>query len=187
MEVRPAAIPIPVVQGFEFTIGGRISKIDKLRYVPTDEEVTALLAKILKDGVPCETPTLRCDVQGGTTGGYVNTQCQLGGSELNVPRSKASKQSTSFTQVNITQQALNNRTSSQALQRAHRYSWQTTNVVTVQLAGGAATVSVPEKSTYIVICSNCKQRKTYTSKPTSENLIRCNRCKQEGTLSEFKG
>src|ERR1700728_1492084 len=139
MEVAFAAPPLPTVQGFTFTVGGKIAKIDKLLYQPSPQHVTQLLALILQKGSPCETAYLRCDDQGEYRG-YVNTQCQLGGSETYVERNEASKQSTSFTQVNIAFKGRQNALCNQALRDAHDYSYRTRNVVTVDLAGGTATV-----------------------------------------------
>jgi hypothetical protein len=178
MEVAFAAATLPTVQGFTFTVGGKIAKIDKLLYQPSQQHVTQLLALILKNGSPCETPYLRCDDQGEYRG-YVNTQCQLGGSEEYVERNDASKQSTSFTQVNIVFKARQNALCNQALRDAHDYSYRTRNVVTIDLAGGTATVGIAKKQIAVITCSECGYTKNSDDVPP-----KCPRCKKPGTVKK---
>lgn len=184
MEGNPQLPPITGVQGFSFTIGADITKLDKLIRVPEAEEVAELLALMLTKGVPCETATLRCDIQGGTKKStYSNTQCQLGGSEEYVKRSNPSKQSTSFTQVNITPAALNNPNNGQALRNGHDYSYRTGKVVIIELAQGAATLGTTASTVYTISCSNCTYRVTTPKQPTAQDLAKCKQCKKQGTLT----
>jgi len=184
MDGNPQLPPITGVQGFTFTIGGDITKLDKLIRVPDADEVAELVALILKKGVPCETASLRCDIQGGTKkSAYSNTQCQLGGSEDYVKRTDASKQSTSFTQVNITPAALNNPNNGQALRNGHDYSYRTGKVVTIELAQGAATLGTTASTIYTISCSNCTYKVTTPKQPTAQDLAKCKQCKKQGTLT----
>jgi hypothetical protein len=184
MDGNPQLPPITGVQGFKFTIGSDITKLDKLIRVPDADEVAELMGVILKKGVPCDTSSLRCDVQGGTKKStFTNTQCQLGGSEEYVKRTDASKQSTSFTQVNITPAALNNPTSSQALRNGHDYSYRTGKVVIIELAQGAATLGTTASTVYTIACSNCNYKLTTPKQPTAQDLAKCKQCKKQGTLT----
>jgi predicted Zn-ribbon and HTH transcriptional regulator len=178
MEVAFAAPALPTVAGFTFTVGGKIAKIDKLLYQPNAQHLTELLALILKNGSPCKTEHLRCDDQ-GEYGGYVNTQCQLGGSDDYVERSDASKQSTSFSQVNIAFKARQNPLSNQALRDAHDYSYRTRKVVTIDLAGGTAAVGITKKQLGVIKCSNCSFTKNSDDVPA-----RCPQCKKSGTVTK---
>src|SRR5579875_1323945 len=137
---------LPTVQGFTFKATGPIAKIDKLMFEPDPTHWNELLALILSKGVPCETAHLRADYQ-GDFGKYVNTQCQLGGSETYVKRNEPSKQSTSFTQVNISFGARKNVLANQALRDAHRYSYATRRAVVIDLAAGTATVGIDTSGT----------------------------------------
>jgi predicted Zn-ribbon and HTH transcriptional regulator len=178
MDVAFAAPTLPTVQGFTFTVGGRIAKIDKLIYAPSPQHVTQLLALILQNGSPCKTEYLRCDDQGEYRG-YVNTQCQLGGSEDYVQRTDPSKQSTSFTHVNIAVKARQNPLSHQALRDAHDYSYRTRNVVTIDLAGGTATVGITKKQIAVITCSKCGYSKNSDDVPP-----KCPQCKKLGTITK---
>jgi predicted Zn-ribbon and HTH transcriptional regulator len=178
MEVAFAAPTLPTVQGFTFSVGGRIAKIDKLLYAPSQQHVTQLLALILRNGSPCETEHLRCDDQGEFRG-YVNTQCQLGGSEDYVERNDASKQSTSFSQVNIVFRARQNPLCNQALRDAHDYSYRTRKVVTIDLVGGTATVGITKKQLGVISCSNC----TFT-KNSDDVPAKCPQCRKPGTVTK---
>ena len=185
MEAVIEVAPLPSVAGFTFKTAGRIAKIDKLVFQPAQPDVDELLALILRVGVPCKTDMLRCDNQGTTSGGYANTQCQLGGGDDYVARSDPSKQSTSFTQVNISPRAFNHPLAGQALRDAHDYSYRTRNVVTVELAQGTASVGVDRSSvaSKTLACSACKFRKTLPGTATVEIPAKCPQCKKAGTVS----
>jgi hypothetical protein len=178
MEVAFATPPLPTVQGFTFTPGGKIAKIDQLLYQPSPQHLTQLLALILKKGSPCETAYLRCDDQGEYRG-YVNTQCQLGGSELQVDRKDPSKESTSFTQVNIAFKARQNALCNQALRDGHDYSYRTRTVVTIDLAAGTATVGITKKQLSVISCSACGFTKNSDDVPP-----KCPQCKKTGTVTK---
>jgi predicted Zn-ribbon and HTH transcriptional regulator len=178
MDVEFAPQTLPSVQGFTFTVGTKIAKINKLLYPPEPQHLTELLALILKNGSPCKTEYLRCDDQGEFRG-YINTQCQLGGSEDYVKRSDPSKESTSFTQVNIAVKARQNALGNQALRDAHDYSYRTRNVLTVDLAAGTATVGITKKQIAVITCSACGYSKNSDDVPP-----KCPRCKKPGTITK---
>jgi len=176
----------PTVAGFTFFVGDTITKIDKLIYQPDPTHVRELMALILEKGAGCETEHLRCDDQ-GVFRGYVNTQCQLGGSGGRVNRTDASKQSTSFTQVNLAVDARRNPINFKALAAGHEYSYRTKKVVTIDLAAGTATVGVDSSKTKNVsfLCSECKYKKTLPANATEQiGAIeqQCPRCKKFATV-----
>jgi hypothetical protein len=177
------ATPLPAVAGFTFTIGGKVAKIDKLIYSPDSGHVDELLALVLVKGSPCETAYLRCDDQ-GEYGKYVNTQFQLGGSETYVKRTDASKQSTSFTQANISFDARRHKMANQALRAAHDYSYRTQKVVVIDLAPGAATVGFGQGNAGVInlSCSNCTFTKVLAG--GSPVPTKCPQCKKVGTIQQ---
>jgi len=170
--------PLPSVQGFTFTVGSAIAKIDKLLFSPDPDHVDELLTLVLQKGSPCETDHLRCDDQGEFRG-YVNTQFQLGGKEDYIKRSDPSKQSTSFTQVNVSVAARRHNLCNQALRDAHDYSYHTGKVVTVDLKAGTATVGVNTRSAKVstITCTSCKYSKVLPSGATAPS--KCPRCKKD--------
>jgi hypothetical protein len=175
---------LPVVAGFKFAVGAKVAKIDKLLFWPKPGDVTELLQLVQQQGSPCETAKLRCDDQGEQGGNYVRTQFQLGGSEERVNRSDPSNQSTSFTQVNVSFASRRHPMCNMALMHAHKYSYNTQNVVTIDVLEEKASPGISKTSiTANYICSNCKYKKPYTAAQVPE---KCPRCKQVYTLEKEK-
>jgi GNAT superfamily N-acetyltransferase len=177
------APPLPNIAGFNFTIGGTITKISMLMYTPDPQHVVELIDLIRTKGVPCQTAYLRCDRQGDFSQIYINTQCQLGGSEVFVKRTEPSKQSTTFTQVNIHIKAWDHKMVGLALSAAHHYSCHTQKVVTIDLAAGSAVVGVGKSSAGVInlSCSLCKFAKTVPA--SSVVPEKCPQCKKGNVIS----
>jgi hypothetical protein len=149
--LTPPAQALPIVQGLTFRRLERVAKIDKLIKTPNQKSWAAMLEQIRLTGDmtsattksgrnhPCQTADLRCDHQGEIGGGYINTQVQLGGSDVRIERTDA-KQSTSVTQVNVHPAAYRSPLIKDALARAHDWSFATGWVAQIDPVVNAAPV-----------------------------------------------
>ena len=161
--------PLPTVAGFVMTIMGSITNYEVYdtrndSYVKTDYENLADL--ILRKGADCKSSLLRCDVQGDTTSSDVNTQCQIGGTDLNYKRKKfkGRLESTSFTCVLVSTAAYSHRSINLALVRAHEYSNINRVMVKIDLAAVTTAMTTPivnNNNTYQTItCQACNDTTT---------------------------
>ncbi len=128
-------------QAFICEVGENIAKIDKVIRVVSVQEMNEMLDQIRETGDrtatktksgqnhPCQTATLRCDHQGCTSGGLINTQIQIGGSEERAERKDSSKESTSINQVNVQSECYLHSSIKSVLASAHDHSWRIRKVL----------------------------------------------------------